>query len=115
MELLGASGRRVEAGGRGGARRRHWLRSGVCGEREEEGDERRRVSARGKEVRGTTREIQGVEGERQAGGGRSSSARATPRLCLLAEEEEDKGEGGLGRPDGLASWASSGGLHGEAR
>ena len=27
-------------------------------------------------------------------------ARATPRLCLLAEEEEDKGEGGLGRLGG---------------
>ena len=32
-------------------------------------------------------------------------ARATPRLCLLAEEEEDKGEGGLGQREELASWA----------
>ena len=28
-------------------------------------------------------------------------ARATPRLCLLAEEEEDKGEGGLGQREEL--------------
>ena len=27
----------------------------------------------------------------------ASRARATPRLCLLAEEEEDKGGGGLAR------------------
>ena len=30
-------------------------------------------------------------------------ARATPRLCLLAEEEEDKEGGGLGRLGG--GWA----------
>ena len=34
-------------------------------------------------------------------------ARATPRLCLLAEEEEDKGGGGgLGRPGGGAGPAT---------
>ena len=51
--------------------------------------------------------------QREAGGGRGARARATPRLCLLAEEEEDKGgEGGLGRAGGGAGLA---GLHGEAR
>ena len=44
-------------------------------------------------------------------------ARVRAVSVLLAKEEDDKGGegGGLGRPDGLASWASSGGLHGEAR
>ena len=40
--------------------------------------------------------------QREAGGGRGSQARATPRLCLLAEEDDDKGGkgGGLGRAEG---------------
>ena len=51
--------------------------------------------------------LRGVEEEAGGGQGKqevaeASRARATPRLCLLAEEEEDKGGGGggLGRPDG---------------
>ena len=39
--------------------------------------------------------------QREAGGGRGSRARATPRLCLLAEEEEDKGGRWAGQVAGL--------------
>ena len=65
---------------RGGASRKsergpRWLR-GVAG-----GNQGRRRQP-GREVAGALR------------------ARATPRLCLLAEEEEDKGKGGLGRLGG---------------
>ena len=55
---------------------------------------------RGREVRGTTREIQGVEGERQAGGGRGTCARtvATRPPAHWQEVEDD-------REEPLVGWA----------
>ena len=83
-----------------------------------------RVRAREKEQRGgASRKSERVRGGGVASpgveeGGREAAtakqevagalrARATPRLCLLAEEEEDKGGegGGLGQREELASWA----------
>ena len=50
-------------------------------------------------VRGSLGGLQRRAGKQEVAG--ALRARATPRLCLLAEEEEDKGGGGgLGRPDG---------------
>ena len=68
--------------------------------RTEEGEERRRVRERGREVRGTTREGQGVEGERQAGGGRGACARtAATRPPAHWQEVEDD------REEPLVGWA----------
>ena len=56
------------------------------------------------------------EGGTQAGGGRGlSGARHASVRPPGRGGRRQGGGGGLGRPDGLASWASSGGLHGEAR
>ena len=79
------------------------LRSGVC-----------REESRGENgVQGKRGEVQGVEASpwRREGVGEAATAkqevagalraRATPRLCLLAEEEEDKG----GRWAGPARWS----------
>ena len=69
-------------------------------ERAEEGEERRRVRERGREVRGTTIESQGVEGERQAGGGRGTCARtvATRPPAHWKDVEDD-------REEPLVGWA----------
>ena len=76
------------------------------GERGEGHGESRRGS-RG--VRGTLRCLQRRAGKQEVAG--ALRARATPRLCLLAEEEEDKGGRRWAGP-ARWSWASSGGLHG---
>ena len=69
----------------------------------------REGSRGGNGVQGKREAVEGVEASpwRREGVGEAATAkqevagalraRATPRLCLLAEEEEDKGEGGLGR------------------
>ena len=51
--------------------------------------------------------------QREAGGGRglSGARHASVRPPGIGGRRQGGG-GGLGRPDGLASWASSGGLHG---
>ena len=86
------------------------------GRETEEGEGMQRVRERREGTRGVVVARIRTKGglQREAGGGRGARARATPRLCLLAEEEEDKGggEGGLGRAGGGAGPA---GLHGEAR
>ena len=57
---------------------------------------------RGREVRGVSgasrRKQEVARGKQEVA--EASRARATPRLCLLAEEEGDKGGGGLGRLGG---------------
>ena len=74
----------------------------------------------GNGVQGERGEVQGARAApwRREGVGEAATAkqevagalraRATPRLCLLAEEEEDKGGGGLGRlggwPAGPGKW-----------
>ena len=85
----------------------------------------REGSRGGNGVQGKRGKVEGVEASpwRREGVGEAATAkqevagalraRATPRLCLLAEEEEDKGEGGLGRLGG--NWAGSGGCAGKAR
>ena len=85
------------------------------GRETEEGEGMQRVRERREGTRGVVVARIRTKGglQREAGGGRGARARATPRLCLLAEEEEDKGgKGGLGRAGGGAGPA---GLHGEAR
>ena len=93
-ELGGASERRGRTCGRGGSSRRRRLHSVVA-----------REGARGGEKLGERmRGVQGVAWPspwRRKGVGEAATAkqevagalraRATPRLCLLAEEEEDKG------------------------
>ena len=49
-------------------------------------------------MRGSLGCLQRRAGKQEVAG--ALRARATPRLCLLAEEEEDKGGGGLGRLEG---------------
>ena len=44
--------------------------------------------------------------QREAGGGRGSRARATPRLCLLAEEDDRGGEWRWVGPCCWARWAT---------
>ena len=70
----------------------------------------------GNGVQGERGEVQGARAApwRREGVGEAATAkqevagalraRATPRLCLLAEEEEDKEGGGLGRLGGLGRW-----------
>ena len=64
------------------------------GRETEEGEGMQRVRERREGTRGVVVARIRTEGglQREAGGGRGARARATPRLCLLAEEEEDKGE-----------------------
>ena len=73
----------------------------------------REGSRGGNGVQGKREAVEGVEASpwRREGVGEAATAkqevagvlreRATPRLCLLAEEEEDKEGGGLGRLGGL--------------
>ena len=67
------------------------------GEREpEKGGRRHGESARPGRVRGVADGVQGDERKQEVARGKqevaeASRACATPRLCLLAEEEEDKG------------------------
>ena len=80
----------------------------------------REGNRRGNGVQGERGEVQGARAApwRREGVGEAATAkqevagalraRATPRLCLLAEEEEDKG-GEVGWPGGrAASWAGWG-------
>ena len=111
--LLDASARRGEHGGRGKRRRRRRAPLGRM-----QGESRGGGGAR--ECYGRVREVVGNEGgvrvslgslQRRAGKQEVAGAlraRATPRLCLLAEEEEDKEGGGLGRLGGgnWAGWAA---------
>ena len=79
----------------------------------------REGNRRGNGVQGERGEVQGARAApwRREGGGEAATAkqevagalraRATPRLCLLAEEEEDKGGRWAGPPGGGGgrSWA----------
>ena len=70
------------------------------GRETEEGEGMQRVRERREGTRGVVVARIRTKGglQREAGGGRGARARATPRLCLLAEEEEDKG--------GKVGWAA---------
>ena len=84
-----------------------WCSSAVSGA---SGDERGRETEEGEGMQRVREKREGTRGvvvarirtkgglQREAGGGRGARARATPRLCLLAEEEEDKG--------GKVGWAA---------
>ena len=69
---------------------------------------------RGREVRGVSgasrRKQEVARGKQEVA--EASRARATPRLCLLAEEEEDKGEVGWA---GWGGTGPAGGLHGRGQ
>ena len=70
------------------------------------GDERGRETEEGEGMQRVREKREGTRGvvvarirtkgglQREAGGGRGSRARATPRLCLLAEEDDER-RGGL--------------------
>ena len=70
------------------------------GRETEEGEGMQRVREKRERTRGVVVARIRTKGglQREAGGGRGARARATPRLCLLAEEEEDKG--------GKVGWAA---------
>ena len=82
--------------------------------------DRERERAEGIGTEGEIRESERVRGAawRREGVGEAATAKQevagvgarASRLCLLAEEEEDKGGGGLGRTGGLhrGGWASTG-------
>ena len=109
-DLLGTSGGSEEHGGYGERRRRRRAPLGR-GQGERRG---------GNGVQGKREAVEGVEASpwRCEGVGEAATAkqevagalraRATPRLCLLAEEEEDKG----GRRWAGPRWAGPVGLHG---
>ena len=90
-----------------------WCSSAVSGA---SGDERGRETEEGEGMQRVRERREGTRGvvvarirtkgglQREAGGGRGSRARATPRLCLLAEEDDER----RGRWAGLGrgrSWA----------
>ena len=90
-----------------------WCSSAVSGA---SGDERGRETEEGEGMQRVREKREGTRGvvvarirtkgglQREAGGGRGSRARATPRLCLLAEEDDER----RGRWAGLGrgrSWA----------
>ena len=80
------------------------------GRETEEGEGMQRVRERREGTRGVVVARIRTKGglQREAGGGRGSRARATPRLCLLAEEDdEQRGRwAGLGRWRSWAGWAA---------
>ena len=91
-----------------------WLRwcssavSGASGDERgretEEGEGMQRVREKRERTRGVVVVRIRTKGglQREAGGGRGSRARATPRLCLLAEEDDEQ----RGRWAGLGRWRS---------
>ena len=91
--------------GRGGARRCSRVLV-VDREREraeeEEGVQRERGEVQGARAAPWRREGVGEAATAKQEVAGALRARATPRLCLLAEEEEDKEGGGLGRLGGGA-------------
>ena len=105
-DLQGTSGGSGEHGGYGERRRRRRAPLGSVREREQrrgrsEGELRESERGRGERggVRGSLGCLQRRAGKQEVAG--ALRARATPRLCLLAEEEEDKGGRWAGPAGGL--------------